>query len=244
MSEPSLDDVLSGEEVVLEEETVEEESPVEEPEPTKGEEESEPPSDEPESKETKEVPITALLDERDKRQKLERELEGLKKQAQKEPEKRIDPVDDPEGFQDQVEQAIKAATFQQDLKWMRRTHDDWEEAEAWINEQLGDNVALQAKLQNSESILDDAYAMFQQHKKLEALEDVEAMEARIRAEVEAKVRAELEQSKAAEEKVSQTADKAVSKPSVASQATSTSSAAEGEFTLEDLLGGDALSRPR
>lgn len=247
MSEPSLDELMSGEEPVdeIQEEKKVEDLPTEE-DAGKGEE-TEPPSEpedkaEPEKPETKEVPITALLDERDKRQKAERELEQLRSQQQ--PSEPVDPVMDPAGFQSSVNDQISAAMFQQDLKWMRRTYDDFDKAEAWINEQLGDNVALQARLQNSDNLLEDAYAMFKQHEKLEALEDADSAEARIRAEVEAELRKELGLEKKEQEEKAQSVEKAVTKPSVVSTGTSQSTAFEGELSLEDLMGSDFAHRPK
>ncbi len=66
----------------------------------------------------RDVPLTALLDEREKRQQaareadeLRRELAALKAQAQPQP-KPIDVLDDPEGFARQQQQALQSAILQ------------------------------------------------------------------------------------------------------------------------------------
>lgn len=97
-------------------EAVEAEQPVQpehEPEPKGEPEPAAPPAAEPE--ESKHVPLTALLDERDKRKQREQEAEELRRrlaeyEARNAPQpKPIDPVEDPQGYAAQVQQAMQAA---------------------------------------------------------------------------------------------------------------------------------------
>lgn len=258
MSEPSLDELFSddfkhedlpeepqgeAEAEPQEAEAPQEEAP-QEPEPTKAEE---PPSSEAQEAEDRMIPLAAHLDEREKRQKLERELEELRRQqTPQEPKQRIDPVEDPDGYQDQMEAQLRQATFQMERRLMAKFHPDWKEAEAWINQELGSNAALATKLQNSDSMLEDAYNLYQNHKRLEELESVaplaqenEALKARI-AELEAGATEKAEVDQAVEE----AKDAAIEKPSLANTGNSTGRVdSEGMLSLEDLMGSDFNHRP-
>ncbi len=246
MSEPSLDEVLSDD-FELEElqESGEVQEAIEVEVAAEPESKEEPPSSEPQENRIDPEQFKGYLDEREKRQKLEAEIEQLRKQQpQREPEQRIDPVDDPQGFQDQIDARIRQATFEQDLKWMKRTHDDWDQAETWINEQLNTNVAMQAKLSNSDNLLEDSYKMYQDHLKLEQLSDVDSLRAQIREELKQELMGEVSQE--SEEKVKQEEAKAaaVMKPSLAETGNSTGSVAtEGLMSLDDLMGRDFNKRP-
>ena len=107
---------------------------VPEPEPT-GDEDSTPPVEEPKGRE---VPITAMLDEREKRQKAEREAEEARKtaeavrrqleamKAQKEPENAPDFYENPDErlqFEARrIEQGFQARTLQQSRFFAERDH--------------------------------------------------------------------------------------------------------------------------
>ena len=228
MAEPTLDEVLSDdyqpddvEEIEAEQETGEAEKSVDVP-PTS--EEKKNPID-PEQ-------FKGYIDERLKRQALEKELAELR--ASKEPEKQVDPLEDPEGFQKQVDQRIREAEFKLERKFMAKLHPDWNEAETWINEQLGSNTALQARLAQSPSILDDAYQMWQDHKALETVGDVGKLQKELeetRAKLAAIEAGEIQGKAAAK-------GRAVSKPSLATTGTSTGIDTEGFQSLEDVLGRD------
>lgn len=95
------------------------ETPAPEPvAPSQGEPEpAAPPAAQPE--EAKHIPISALLDEREKRQKFEREAEELRRwKAEQEQRQRqqaapkIDVLDDPEGFARQQQQMLQQAILQ------------------------------------------------------------------------------------------------------------------------------------
>lgn len=258
MSEPSLDQVLSGEEP--EPEVVSEE--IKETEGEGKGEISEPPSDEdkaekePEKEPDKEpekdsdrdkaVPITALLDERDKRQRAERELEQLK--SQQKPEEPKDPLQDPEGWQEQQARQANQQRFEDALELMTELKPETAEAWQWAQEETQDNAVLLAKFAEHQgkpvALLRAVVRAYEQHQKVSQLEDVDAIEARIRAEVEARIRGEMEAEKEGTAEKAKEVEKAVTKPSVVSEGTSTSTGYQGEMTLEDVVGLDALSRPK
>lgn len=242
MSEPSLDALFSDEPLettgdvepeaeVVEESTTEAEAPTEDV----------PPASEPEPTEDKPrvdpEQFKGYLDEREKRQQLERELAELRQQQK--PAEKIDPLENPQGFQAQVDEQIRKATFATELRLMAKMHPDWNEANAWINEQIGTNAAVQAKLSGSEDILEDAYQMFQDHKKLEQFNGVEGMQSTIdslQAELAA-LKGDKESAEKSEQE--QTKAKATGKPSLAATGNSSGSvSAEGHQTLEDFLGRD------
>lgn len=120
METTPLEDVLAGKEVV-EQETPEAEAEEQKPEEAEVVEESEseaaentdeptgvteeePQKDEPpSSKESKEVPLVALLDERDKRKQLQAEIEELRKAQEKEEQKSVDFWENPQAALDQIE---------------------------------------------------------------------------------------------------------------------------------------------
>lgn len=110
VEEASLDDVA--------EEPVEE--PVEEPEQAvEGEQDAEPPAAEPEPK-PDHIPLTALLDEREKRQEAQRQLEALQRQiAMRQPQEKPDFFDDPDRALRQAVEPMQVALTQQKLSQSR-----------------------------------------------------------------------------------------------------------------------------
>lgn len=254
MSEPSLEDVLNGEvtdEVTTGEESEtpsqpedteeEQETTAEESEESEAEEPKEEPKDEPGT-----VPIAALLDEREKRQRAERRAEEL--EQSREPEKAIDPIDDPDGFREQQAAQFAQQRAQDAFEILSSVNPKLQEAWDWAQEETQRNPVLLGKIAEHQgspvSVYKAVLEAYEQHERFSQMEDVGAMEARLREEIEAKVRAEFEAEKSAGESKAKATDNATSKPSVASIPTSSSSATEGELSLEDVLGGDALSRPR
>ena len=248
MSEPTLDEVLSDDYTVEMADTGEaevEQVEADTPEPVETEAiEAPPTSDSEKDNRIDPEQFKGYLDERDKRQKLEAEIEVLRKQNSVEPQAKIDPIDDPEGFQNDVDRRINQAVFKQELKWMKRTHEDWDAAETWINDQLGDNIAMQGVLSASDNLLEDSYKMYQDHIALqtlqgagdanEALTTANAKIAELEARIAGKVVEQKDQTKAA----------AVGKPSLAETGNSTGGvSAEGLMSLEDMLGRDFNHRP-
>jgi len=67
------------------------------------------------------VPLTAMLDERDKRKAAETELAQIRaQQQQQQPASAPDMFEDPEGFRVHQEQSVQAALYQSNLQWSQR----------------------------------------------------------------------------------------------------------------------------
>jgi len=251
MAEQSLDQILDGEEPQAPEadkaeEVVDEAAGVKTAESGSEEPEADPEaSPAPEEPSEEDKPLTraeigAVLGERERRQKAERERDELRQRLEAQAEQKIDPIDDPEGYAAQMEQRLKAMEFNIERKVWKRTVSDWDEAETWINEQISNNEAIKAKLAGSDSILEDAYQLYEQHKKLEELQkaDPEALKAQLRAEILAEL--EGEQTVKAEKRAEK---EGALKPSLAAVGNSDSEQViEDDF--EDILGSDANNRKR
>ena len=181
------------------EETTEEmaEAPeVEEPEPEQ--EEPQGSTTEPDKPEkTGEVPIAALLDEREKRQAYERELAQLKQQlAEKQtPAETPDPLDDTNGFVSHVMSQVEKARLQDRVELsqevMRMSHQDYDEAEAKFIAMANENPALIQEMHSTRLPAKFVYDTVKKAEKLEQLQNVDEFEAKTRAEVEAKLREEI-----------------------------------------------------
>ena len=103
------------------------------------------------SAEPPEWTIAKALDERDKRQKLERELEDVKRKyedATRKPQQPLDPIADPEGFDKALQGRIEAATWDAITRTTRmmaaRHHgeDSVKAAEEWLANELQTNPAF------------------------------------------------------------------------------------------------------
>ena len=205
-----LDDFVADSTAEVEETPVEaQETPVEAPEAPVEETETpeEPPQEEapegstaePETPKTdKEVPLTALLDERDKRQQYQAQVEELKRQleeATKTPEVMPDVLEDQEGFVAQLESKLIQATKQNRIElsqeMMRITHEDYDAVEGKFVEMAADNHDLARQMAEARNPAKFAYDTVKKAEKLEQLENVDELEAKMRAELEEKVRAEL-----------------------------------------------------
>ena len=144
-----------------------------------------------------EVPIKALLDEREKRQSYERELAELKQQmaANKAPVEVPDPLDNTEGFVSHLSQdfegRLSKTRVEMSQEFMRMTHEDYDEAEAKFISMANENPALAREMQAATLPAKFVYDTVKKAEKLEKLSNVDEFEATTRAEIEAKVRAEI-----------------------------------------------------
>ena len=204
----TLDDVLSGKEPATapvqqdeggkqEAEPVQQaETPVEEAKP-----EAQTPSANKEKPEPKEEwTKAAVIDERRKRQQLEREIAELRKQSQQSP--RPDVFEDPEGAfrheREQLTAQIHATRLELTQELMRDAHQDYDELESEFVELAQQNPFLIQELQQARNPAKFAYETAKKARDAAALKDVDKLkadlEAKIRAELEAKIRAEVEES--------------------------------------------------
>ena len=127
-----------------------EQPPAQEPEPQQPESTEE--------RQSHNVPLTALLDEREKRQKLERELEQLRQQAQPQapqPTQIPDPYEDPAGYQQyvqaQIDQRSFAATAEISGRFAEQKYgkETVEEAVRWAQEQGAKDPTLGQRVRAS-----------------------------------------------------------------------------------------------
>jgi len=239
--EQSLDSVLSGEpapapeviEPAAEEPKVEETPAVEvkaEAE-TKQEEIVEPTSTEkqPEDPWTK----TAYLDEKRKRQELERQLDASKQEKPKAPDI-FENQDDYTGFvQNEINSAVGNTRAEMSEFYARREYGDAEVTEKMekFEEMAKDNPALMAEVRNSVAPWHTMVEKVDAAKKMADMNDLPAYEAKVRAEIEAKLRAEiLGEKKVNDDKLSNIT------PSLAGQRSSGSEKTPIDQSLEDILG--------
>lgn len=226
MNEPmALEDVLSGkEEAVVEpeaEEKVEEtaepekveavdetepeaEVATDEPEP-KGVEEAEPPA----AETTKEVPLAALLDERDKRKEIQSELERLKAERESTQQEKVDFWENPEAaltaMEERLTQQWEAKTTNALLSYSMQSasyrHEDYDEQKDAFAEAAKENPALADQALASPDPGEYIYTTGKQFSQLNAVGgDISALEQRIRneirAEFDAKAKAKTDKLKA------------------------------------------------
>lgn len=147
-------------------------------------------------KESGHVPLAALMDEREKRQKLQAENEQLR--AQIKPQEAAQPpdlFDDPAAYAAHVEQLISNKGFENAVvvsqAMMRMQHEDYDAMEAKFADMVKENPSLAVQLRNAELPAVFAYETAKKAEKLAAMENIEEWEAKKTAELEAKIRAEL-----------------------------------------------------
>jgi len=203
-----LESILSGSEVEATEEVTEEPTPeptgeaeqTEEPkeEPSKQQEEDSTP--EPKTQDEGQWRYEAYKDEKRKRQSLEKELEELRQQmsGKEESQKAPDVLDDQEAYTNYINSSIQQATFTNRTE-MSKFHADREFGADVVMQKLDDFKELVAKdntlnneVLNSPSPYYTMIEIVDKAQKFEELQNVDQLEAKIRAEIEEKVRKEIE----------------------------------------------------
>jgi len=246
MSDQSLDDVFSGVEPTFDDPapatpTAEVEQPVAEAEQPIEQPQSAPAAQKP-PEEAETWTKAAVLDERKKRQALERQLEEMQRalsQRTQPQQPEIDPYDDPKGFVGQIEQKLAQETYkvrvEMSQEMMRQVKPDYDEKELIFVDLAKDDPTLWQKLQASPNPARFAYETAEKAERLKRIENIDAYEAQLRAEIEAKVRAELGQQQAAKEEFA--GKVAQIKPSLAS-ARSNASVSDTDYdrSLQQLFG--------
>ena len=206
--ENSLEEVL--EEVVVEPETPTEETETPQPEEVEAvEDETEEVTEEPAEPEgveqveppsaTKEVPLAAMLDERDKRKALQAELEALKA-AQAEKSEKPDFWENPEAAID-AKVNVKVSELQQQftngylslsMAMSSKFHDDFDVAKEAFARAAEENPTLAQMAVQSEMPGEYIYNTGKQFMELDAVGgDVNSLREKIRAEERAKLMEEL-----------------------------------------------------
>lgn len=194
----------------------------------------------PESEVEQEWTKTMALDERRKRQEIERELEALRNQrAEAEKVETPDVFENQEAFVEHMRGEMQAelakSRIETSQEIMRSIHQDYDAKEAAFIEMARENPLLIQEMNQSRNPAKFAYDTAVKAEKLAMLDNVDELEARIRAEVEAKVRAEIEgESKQQAESLEQKR-KSVP-PSLTNASGKSGFDSDTEETLEDILG--------
>ena len=240
----SLASVLEdGEPEVIEQPAAEVVEEVAEVEPEKVEKEQEPEATtapEVTEAEPQNVPIKALMAEREKRQALERQVADFNAQKAKEPAP--DVFEDQEAFTAHMRTEFDNARFNDKANmsefFARKEFGDLDSKIEAFKELKLSNPALEAQVLNAASPYHEIVDIVSKYEKMEKMQNIDEFEATTRAEIEAKVRAEIK----AEMDGKANADKnlrdsiptsLVDKPS---KGTVTQPAWEGTSTLDNILG--------
>lgn len=255
-AEPTLDDLLSDDFELKDEPPAAADEPKGEPdpqgeptgetktEPEQGKEGAPPAPAEKDDKRIDPEQFKGYLDEREKRQRLERENEELRRklEGKQEPTKNVDPVDDPDGFREALRKEFILERMQDQMEDMREAHSDFDAAWEWGNEAIKGNPILAQQLSQARNLPRAVYKAYQDHLKLQRVGDLERIEQE-NASLKARI-AELEAGKAAEPEKQEQQRKAEAKPSLATTGTSNGTVeTEGELALEDIVGEDFRFRP-
>ena len=177
-------------------EEVAEVEPVEAAEPETVEKEIEPeattapevPKQEPQN-----VPIKALMAEREKRQALEKQMAEI--QAQKEAEPAPDIFEDQAAYTQHLQQKIDNDRFNDKANmsefFARKEYADLDSKVELFKELKLTNPALEAQVLNAASPYHEIVDIVNKHETMEKMQNIGEYEATTRAEIEAKVRAEI-----------------------------------------------------
>lgn len=145
------------------------------------------------------VPVSALHGERDRRKAAERERDELKQKLETQPNAEPTSVfEDENGFRSEIQQDsqrfVTHALLEQSRRYANREFgkEKVDEAVAWFEEEAPNSPYLIKQFQESGNDVHEIVDLHQRHQKLEQLKDVDAVEAKMRAELEPKIRAEIE----------------------------------------------------
>jgi hypothetical protein len=148
---------------------------------------------------SRDVPITALLDERDKRQAAERRLQELERALQQQRSQQQapaipDPVEDADGFlaatQQQFTQALTAERLNISHFYARREYGE-EAVEEMMQFMNGQPREVSAQFLSAPSPVHAAVEWFRRHKAAQEVGDPNEYRERLRAELRAELEAEM-----------------------------------------------------
>jgi hypothetical protein len=227
MADLTLDDVFAGK--AYEDEPATEQpvaEPTAEPEAKAEPEQGAKAQAEPEAKaptagaddDNKEWTKAMALDERRKRQELERKLKEYESLSAKKAEPKIDLFENPDGAMESVlnkaRHEVTMAKLEMSQELMKSLHDDYEELEMEFIDLAGSNPAVLADFQKAANPARFAYETAKKAREAEQLKDVDSYKDKLRAEVEAEIRAKLEAEMTAKSDSDAKRDKALT-PSLA-----------------------------
>ncbi len=142
----------------------------------------------PEVKEPSAVPLAALKAEREKRQKLEKELEALRSQAPQEPAPNY--FEDPEGYLQRVQNESNQRLYAALEASAREQYPDYDDAFAVVMRHAENNPAVVREVMAAPNPAMAAYKMGKKLAEFEQMQDPEAYRAKIEADLRAKWEAE------------------------------------------------------
>lgn len=135
------------------------------------------------------VPYAAMKAERDKRQRLERELEEVRRQQpQQQP---ASYYEDPEGYVQRIQNETNQRLYAALEASAREQYPDYDEAFGIVMQHAQGNPALVQEVMSSPNPAVAAYKMGKKLAEFEKMKDPDAYRAQIEAEVRAKVEAEV-----------------------------------------------------
>tara|TARA_R110002096_G_scaffold51370_1_gene134284 strand:- start:661 stop:1425 length:765 start_codon:yes stop_codon:yes gene_type:complete len=178
---------------------VEETKAVAEVDDSKGEDNAEPPSAEKTKQETGNVPIQALLDEREKRQAYEAQMRQMQSQLEKQNQQPAptapDVLDDQAGFanhlQQSVREEIQTSKIAQSQAMMRMMHEDYDSMESTFVQMARQNPQLVQEMNASPMPALYAYETAKKAEKFSQMQNIDEYQAKLKAEITEQVRAEL-----------------------------------------------------
>ena len=140
------------------------------------------------------VPLAALMDERDKRQTFEKENAALREQLQAnndEAAEDLDPFEDFEGAfnakANSLLQTVDSRFIDLTANLARSQHKDYDEMEAAFLSEAKTNPTLLEQMRTNSNPAEFAYQHAKSKTELEEAGDIDALKAKIRAEVEAEL---------------------------------------------------------
>jgi len=150
--------------------------------------------------------VGGIIDERRKRQEAEQDLSDVRaqlreaqaqlQQQQQQPTQVPDPLDDQQGYADhiqqQVDERIRAATFEMSQQLMRAQHDDYDQSADAFLELAKSNPQLVAEMQAHPMPAKFVYETAKKAEQYAEMQDIDSYRAKLAAEVRAEVKAELE----------------------------------------------------
>ena len=147
--------------------------------------------DVPPTSKSADVPLAALLDEREKRQEAQRSNAALQERLNSQDKTPTDPFEDFEGaFNERADglmNAVNSRFIDLTTDLARSRHDDYEEMENVFLEEAKVNPGLLGQMQASSNPAEFAYNHAKSKHELEEAGDLNALKAKIRAEVESEL---------------------------------------------------------
>lgn len=196
-------------------EATEAEKPEVKPEEEKPEVKKEEPTSSEES-DKQEWTFAMAKDERQKRQKLEKELEELRAKYEKTDQAEMpDIFDDQKGFVKTLEERHQRELHNLRIDIYREAmieaNPDYEEKEAKFLEMAKESPILATQLRKAKNPAKFVYDQVKKYEQFEKLQDVDAYEKKLRAELEAKVLKEVEAKKQQEADVAESLSPSLAK---------------------------------